>query len=418
MANDFHLNGAIKAFQYLAFGWLLICCLTARIAAQDFVPVYDGVEYSAVEYSISGEPVKIYLLRLDPSKVRLDVVHAMDSAIGLERTSSLARRYGAIAAINGGFFRNDESIWAGDAAGVLMIDGRLMSESNNSRIALFLDNSGPQTKLKFAASDIGHCFKTAGRIFTFTGINRERKSDDIIEYTPEFGRTTLTAGRGLEVIVRRERITDIVEERGSNLIPPDGFIISATGKYVDEIRPVIRIGNKIERHVCPGKSDERNMSIHRNPKSNSNLLQPEDITNGVSELLRDGKIHLTWKEEKAAKTFAENRHPRTAIAKFPDGKILLVAVDGRRPKISVGMTLQELAEFLRSLGAVDGINLDGGGSTTMFLDGRVVNNPSDAGGERRVGDAIIVTRRISWKQTQKLLPTNNNFLRRKSAQME
>jgi exopolysaccharide biosynthesis protein len=70
-----------------------------------------------------------------------------------------------------------------------------------------------------------------------------------------------------------------------------------------------------------------------------------------------------------------------------------VTVDGRQPAVSVGMSLQELAEYLLSLGAVDAMNLDGGGSTTMYLDGKVVNTPSDKDGERKIGDAIVVTLR-------------------------
>jgi exopolysaccharide biosynthesis protein len=57
------------------------------------------------------------------------------------------------------------------------------------------------------------------------------------------------------------------------------------------------------------------------------------------------------------------------------------------------MNLYELAEYLFSLGAVEAMNLDGGGSTTMFLDGKVVNKPSDKEGERKVSDAILVTLR-------------------------
>ena len=67
----------------------------------------------------------------------------------------------------------------------------------------------------------------------------------------------------------------------------------------------------------------------------------------------------------------------------------MVTVDGRSAE-SVGMNLQELAEFLLEIGATDAMNLDGGGSTTMFLDGKVVNKPSDKDGERRVSDAILV----------------------------
>jgi exopolysaccharide biosynthesis protein len=71
----------------------------------------------------------------------------------------------------------------------------------------------------------------------------------------------------------------------------------------------------------------------------------------------------------------------------------MITVDGRQPGVSVGMNLQELGEYLLSLGAIDAMNLDGGGSTTMFVDGNVVNTPSDKEGERKVSDAIVVTLR-------------------------
>ncbi len=85
----------------------------------------------------------------------------------------------------------------------------------------------------------------------------------------------------------------------------------------------------------------------------------------------------------------ETKHPRTAVAKLKDGKFLMVTVDGRSES-SGGMSLQQLAEFLLEQGATDAMNLDGGGSTTMFLNGKVVNHPSDKEGERSVGDAILV----------------------------
>jgi exopolysaccharide biosynthesis protein len=73
-----------------------------------------------------------------------------------------------------------------------------------------------------------------------------------------------------------------------------------------------------------------------------------------------------------------------------DGRILLVAVDGRQPAKSVGMTIAELTALLLELGAVEAINMDGGGSTAMVVRGRVVNSPSDPAGERPVGDALLV----------------------------
>jgi exopolysaccharide biosynthesis protein len=69
---------------------------------------------------------------------------------------------------------------------------------------------------------------------------------------------------------------------------------------------------------------------------------------------------------------------------------LLVTVDGRQKGYSIGMALRQLAELLLEFGAVDAINLDGGGSTTMVVDGKLINKPSDAGGERAVSDAILI----------------------------
>jgi hypothetical protein len=84
-----------------------------------------------------------------------------------------------------------------------------------------------------------------------------------------------------------------------------------------------------------------------------------------------------------------DRQPRTAVGVTSDGRMLLVVVDGRSPGYSVGMTLQELADLMSSLGAQNAINLDGGGSSAMWLNGIRVNRPSD-GFERGVGSALVV----------------------------
>src|SRR5688500_328651 len=116
-------------FPHLVLSLCALCVLCGELSAQDFKKVHDGVEYAQVDHKIGTDPVRINLLRLDLTKVRLDVHHAMDAAIGTEKTSSIANRHGAVAAINSGFFRLDTSIFAGDAAGFLMIDGRIWSES-------------------------------------------------------------------------------------------------------------------------------------------------------------------------------------------------------------------------------------------------------------------------------------------------
>jgi hypothetical protein len=83
------------------------------------------------------------------------------------------------------------------------------------------------------------------------------------------------------------------------------------------------------------------------------------------------------------------RNPRTAVGLTEAGQLLLVVVDGRQPGYSAGMTLRELATLMATLGAREAINLDGGGSSEMFLNGLVANRPSD-GGERLVSSALVV----------------------------
>ena len=87
--------------------------------------------------------------------------------------------------------------------------------------------------------------------------------------------------------------------------------------------------------------------------------------------------------------FISSRHPRTALAVKRDGTILLITVDGRKSGYSVGMTLREWSLMLKKIGAIDAINFDGGGSTTMYVDGHIVNYTSD-GHQRPISTALLV----------------------------
>ncbi len=87
-------------------------------------------------------------------------------------------------------------------------------------------------------------------------------------------------------------------------------------------------------------------------------------------------------------SFAYGRHPRTIIARKPNGTIGLIVVDGRQ-KSSVGLTLQEASKFLLKLGYKWALNLDGGGSSTIVIRGKIMNNPSD-GQERVFGSCLLV----------------------------
>lgn len=82
--------------------------------------------------------------------------------------------------------------------------------------------------------------------------------------------------------------------------------------------------------------------------------------------------------------------PRTAIGQRKDGTILLLVIDGRQPGYSIGATLLDVQNILYEQGAYNAANLDGGSSTTLFYNGKVVNKPCDILGERMVPTAFIV----------------------------
>lgn len=362
--------------------FLILCifCIS-NIFSQDFKTISDGIEFAEISRGTEKEPIRMNLLRLDLTKVRLDVVHALDQAIGLEKTSSMASRYGAIAAINAGFFRLDKSLFAGDPTGVLMIDNSVFSDSYAGRVALLIKNRANRTDVSIERTNINYSIRIGKTDFE-VGINRERKEDDLVMYKPEFNRTTLTNEEGIEFIVRNDRVSKILDGIGSTIIPRDGYILSASGKKRDELLKLLKVRTKINVTIV-------NSSPTENIPSPS-FGQSEDIIGGVPQLIKDGKIDITWEAEKTNKAFVETKHPRTAVAKLNDGKFLMITIDGRQPDHSVGINLNDLAEFLLELGAVDAMNLDGGGSTTMFLDGKIVNKPSDKEGERYVSDAILV----------------------------
>ncbi|MEN8249944.1 MAG: phosphodiester glycosidase family protein [Bacteroidota bacterium] len=148
------------------------------------------------------------------------------------------------------------------------------------------------------------------------------------------------------------------------------------------------------------------------------LQKPDSILNGIIKLMKDSSIviefmkqesfYIESTEEKAAigtgpmllenrvkiklpirKSFVAKRHPRTCMCKT-DKSLLLITIDGRS-KSADGMSLGELQDLLLTINCIDAINLDGGGSTTMWLkDKGVVNFPSDKSGERKVANAILV----------------------------
>lgn len=213
----------------------------------------------------------------------------------------------------------------------------------------------------------------------FDGINTNRGSDQLILYTPQYGRDTGTdKADSLEVLVQmtspnllrsskdeeffpRGIIKKIYDNRGSTMIPFDHVVLSMSGTKKDEF---LAIGPKVGEQVGL-------LQIIRECGVSPPFDWQDTFASigGAFYFLKDGQVNpFTDKGE------AKVRDPRTAIA-YNDDYIFFIVVDGRDEFYSHGMTIKELGEFARDvLGATHGIAEDGGGSSTMVVNGEVVNN--------------------------------------------
>jgi exopolysaccharide biosynthesis protein len=107
-------------------------------------------------------------------------------------------------------------------------------------------------------------------------------------------------------------------------------------------------------------------------------------------LVADGRIRISIDEEVFFGSSIPNTHPRTAAGRTRDGLLILLVVDGRQPE-SRGVNLRELAEIMLDLGAVDALNLDGGGSATLVVNGTLLNRPTGGTSQREVMSALVTT---------------------------
>jgi exopolysaccharide biosynthesis protein len=151
--------------------------------------------------------------------------------------------------------------------------------------------------------------------------------------------------------------------------------------------------NPFNERGAVGWSDNQPIQILKRPNAGWNSTNFENVMSSGPLLIYESEIQSFNNN-----SFHQNRHPRTAVAITNDKRLFLVTIDGRSFQ-AYGMTIPELTNFLKDIGAKDALNLDGGGSTAMWIKNKtengIVNYPSDNfqfdhEGERDVANALLI----------------------------
>jgi len=331
--------------------------------------IYPWLEHVYIETLMKHGPVRINMLRVDFNykDVAVKAALAQDSIIGCETVSSMVKRYGAIAGINGTFFAKD-----GDPLGMIIMNGKVVSTPVFRRSVFGITYDG---KVKFGNPGyFGKIVFSNGTVYDVDGLNKYTNSEGVFLFTTEYAERTGTIDTGdrIEISVVRGRV--IGKSKANSIIPPDGYVISVKGTIHQEFES-LELWDRIE------------LSLYPDTDWNDVVFAVQ----GGPCLVKEGKIKITAKEERFRKDITQGRAPRTAIGFTRANELILLVVDGRQ-KTSAGMTLFELAEFMKNAGCIDAINLDGGGSSTMVVEGEIVNTPSDLR-ERKVSNAILILKK-------------------------
>jgi hypothetical protein len=279
-----------------------------------------------------------------------------------------------VVGVNGDLFNFKD----GHPTGMMMRAGVLESQPYRFRSSIGMSVDG---KLNVARVGFFGYWQGLGQRRPLTGFNQPPRGDGTSLFTPDWGATTPRVPGAVEAVISPFPPATTGAELHGNVtlqttgggtpIPRDGAVLVARGTAAQRLAEEAPIGTIVTLRL---------------------IFRPEwtgiaDAVGGGPVLVRDGGPVFRAQEAFTSTQLAP-RNPRTAVGQLRDGRILMVVVDGRRPGYSVGMTNFELAQTLVRLGAVTGSAFDGGGSTTLAFDGKLLNRPSDPGGERPTSTAL------------------------------
>jgi hypothetical protein len=389
-----HRWTSVRTFRYgeprVVLRRVLIGALLASLAAAFATSAHAGsqvlmpnVSYSrTVQFTAHGPVVLHVITAPRPGGLyRLAPLLSNGTITGTERVTSMEKRvsdFATVVGVNGDLFNFKD----GHPSGMLMQNRVLKNQPYRFRSSVGISADGTLNVQR--VSFYGY-WQGLGQRRPLTGLNQPPRGDGTSLFTPAWGATTPRIPGATEAILQSfppavpgselSGVVAVQHTGGGTPIPPNGAVLLALGSQVAKLQQEAIAGTSVLTRL---------------------ILSPDWLASGVTDALgggplivRNGKPVWTAGED-FLPTQLGPRNPRTAVGQRRDGKIILLAVDGRRRGYSVGATNWELAQTLVRLGAVTGSALDAGGSTTLAFDGKLLNRPSDPGGERPVAETLAV----------------------------
>lgn len=328
--------------------------------------VSNGVKHVKMTRYYDGRPVRINVVEIDRKlasdfEIKPALSSVEDSLHSKKTITTIAKNTNSIVAINGTYFKPQ----TGEPLGTLMIDGDIYTGPMYDRVAIgIFDDGFGVARVQMAAT-----MKAGDKEIKIDNINQPRTlSTHVIAYTKAWGQKAPASPRyGMQVAIEDNKV--IASSSSPLEIPQNGYVIVGPKKQLEQF--------------VSEKKVKINISLSPNWKNVRHIIS------GGPYLVKDSKVFVDMTAQKLGAIGGKN--PRTAIGYTADNNLIMVAVDGREGS-SVGMTLMQLANFMKAAGCTNAINLDGGGSTVMYVDGQVVNKPAFKGGIA-ISNALVVSKK-------------------------
>ncbi len=355
--------------------------------------VGPGCEYAF--YRLPDRPMTVHVLEMDLTNpyVDMQVVNGGDAAVATERPSAMYARFDSpghdmIAAHNGDFFTTTVN-QVGISRMGLYCDGEIVFNPVSQPLLVLTPDRVPYIDRVHFMSNVTHK-GTTKTLNTLNMLTLEFTTDPnanpnlLSLFTNAFGSKMNMYSTGGKIAVIKAKdgselkyksnctLTCVVESVSDNpgeaAIPANSAILHGVGTSADFIG-AMAVG------------DEVTIQLRSTTNEFPDHLDIDEAIGGSGHIiLKDGEITNIGNPECHPRTFMGINKEKT--------KIYSVIVDGRQSSISAGITLDDQGYVLKALGAWDGINLDGGGSSCMYINEEIKNSPSD-GTERYVGNGVI-----------------------------